>query len=346
MLHPDPAVPATRIAATVDLNQEGVQHGFLRLPYSTHDSAYGWIPIPIAVVANGKGPTVLLMGGNHGDEYEGQIALMKLLRTLHPATVTGRLIFLAAANFPAVMAGKRVSPLDGGNLNRCFPGNANGTPTEMIAHYIESVLLPQCQYCIDLHSGGSSLEYVAHAHARRPADVAIRADTLAAIRAFGAPYGGLVRPLQGEPRTMSAAAERHGVIYINVELGGGGTVSRRLVALAEAGLRRTLAHLGVLPRAASEASVDECRGFTVEGAANYVYCMDDGLFEPFVDLCQDVLPGQAAGAIHFPDTPWRPEVPVTFERGGIVLCRRFPGWARRGDCLYQIGTPVDPAALT
>jgi predicted deacylase len=328
----------TRIAATIDLEGPGLRHGFLKLPHSTHDSAYGWIPIPITVAAGGSGPSVLLVAGNHGDEYEGQIALMKLVRTLDPARLQGRLIVLSAANFPAVMAGKRVSPIDGGNLNRSFPGDANGTPTEMIAHYIESVLLARCQVCLDLHSGSSSLEYVAHAHARRPDDAGRRARTLALIEAFGAPYGGLVKPLQGEPRTLSAAAERQGVIYLNAELGGGGTVAHELVEMAEAGVRRALASLGVLPLDPSTPPAPVMRPFTVEGAANYVYCLDDGLFEPFARLCQDVAAGQPAGALHFPGTPWRREELVNFETAGMVLCRRFPGWARRGDCLYQLAS--------
>ena len=70
----------TRIAATIDLEGPGLRHGFLKLPHSTHESAYGWIPIPITVAAGGSGPAVLLMAGNHGDEYQGQIAAMKLAR--------------------------------------------------------------------------------------------------------------------------------------------------------------------------------------------------------------------------------------------------------------------------
>jgi predicted deacylase len=329
---------STRIASNIDFGRQGIQHGYLRLPHSTHESAYGWIPVPISVIANGRGPTVLLMAGNHGDEYEGQIALMKLIRSIEPAVIAGRLIMLPAANFPAVMAGRRVSPIDDGNLNRSFPGDPNGTPTAMIAHYIEDVLLPMCEYAIDLHSGGSSLEYVAHAHARNHEDESIRTKTLALIEAFGAPYGGLVKPLQGEPRTMSAAAERKKVVYLNVELGGGGTVSRALVDLAEAGLRRSLAHLGVLRRGPPDNPAGKVRYFSVEGADNYVYCFENALFEPYAELRQEVSAGDAAGALHFPDTPWRREEIVTFQRDGLVLCRRFPGWARRGDCLYQIGS--------
>jgi predicted deacylase len=70
----------TRIWTTLDLEKDGKQHGFLRLPFSTDLSAYGTIPIPITCIRNGEGPTALLVAGNHGDEYEGQIALSKLAR--------------------------------------------------------------------------------------------------------------------------------------------------------------------------------------------------------------------------------------------------------------------------
>src|SRR3990167_4093801 len=95
----------SRISPTIDLEGPGLRHGYLKLPHSTHDSAYGWIPIPITVAAGGSGASVLLMAGNHGDEYEGQIALMRLVRSLDPTVLKGRLIVLTAANFPAVMAG-------------------------------------------------------------------------------------------------------------------------------------------------------------------------------------------------------------------------------------------------
>ena len=70
-----PALRPSPIAPTVDFEREGVQHGFLRLPYSRDDSAWGSVMIPICVIRNGKGSTALLTGGNHGDEYEGPLAL-------------------------------------------------------------------------------------------------------------------------------------------------------------------------------------------------------------------------------------------------------------------------------
>ena len=119
----------SRLFSEVDYTRNGKQFGFLRLPYSTHESAYGFIPIPVVCIKNGSGPRVLLIAGNHGDEYEGQVALTKLARSLEFSRVSGRIIMLTAANLPAALAGRRTSPLDpgeAGNLNRSFPGAPRG----------------------------------------------------------------------------------------------------------------------------------------------------------------------------------------------------------------------------
>src|SRR5690625_6211325 len=100
------------IFSEIDFEKNGKQLGFLRLPHSVHHSAYGWIPIPIASIKNGDGPTVLIMGGNHGDEYEGQILAANLIRLLEPDMLNGQVILLPMANFPAAKAGKRTSPID------------------------------------------------------------------------------------------------------------------------------------------------------------------------------------------------------------------------------------------
>lgn len=100
----------SRLTAEIDFERDGKQHGFIRLPYSVHRSAYGWIPIPVTCIKNGSGLRVLLMAGNHGDEYERQVALGNLIRSLEPDVVKGRIIVLPSANFPAAMAGMRTSP--------------------------------------------------------------------------------------------------------------------------------------------------------------------------------------------------------------------------------------------
>jgi N-alpha-acetyl-L-2,4-diaminobutyrate deacetylase len=125
------------ITPTIDLEAEGVQHGHLKLPHSSDDSAWGAIMIPITVVRSGAGPTALLTGGNHGDEYEGPVALFDLTNKLRPEEVTGRVIIVPAMNYPAFLAARRTSPIDGGNMNRVFPGRPDGGVTEKIADYFQ-----------------------------------------------------------------------------------------------------------------------------------------------------------------------------------------------------------------
>ena len=88
------------IYSEIDYQADGKQTGYLRLPHSVHRSAYGWIPIPIVQIKSGDGPTILLMAGNHGDEYEGQVAVARLAKDLQPEMLEGRVILLPMANFP------------------------------------------------------------------------------------------------------------------------------------------------------------------------------------------------------------------------------------------------------
>jgi len=333
--------PTSLISSEIDFNREGKQVGFLRLPHSVHRSAYGWIPIPVACIRNGEGPRVLLMAGNHGDEYEGQIALATLLRALDVQDVRGRLIFLTSANFPAAMAGMRTSPIDEGNLNRSFPGDPHGSVTAQIAWYIEHVLLPQCDYVFDLHSGGSSLMYVPSGLCRRHADPTRMARSLELLKAFAAPVSYVTDAPQGEDRTLTAAAARQGVIHLGTELGGGGTLTIAALRTAQEGVRRALKLVGALAESVPVTPAPASRLLQVRGSADYVYAPDSGLFEPLVELGDDVTVGQQAGIVHFHDTPWREPSVAVFQRAGTVLCKRMPCRTERGDCLFHLGTPFE-----
>ncbi len=329
----------SRLFLELDLAKDGRQTGFIRVPHSVHRSAYGWLPIPVACIKNGDGPRVLMMAGNHGDEWEGQLALGGLIRALDPSQVRGRIIILPSANFPAALAGMRTSPIDDGNLNRSFPGDADGDITRQIAFFIEHVLLPKCDYSIDLHSGGSSLMYIPSTLCRRDPEPAGMEKLLGMMRAFGAPLGWIGSALQGMDRTLTAASRRQGVISIGTELGGGGQVTPSVLKLAEEGARRVLAHLGAYTGPVP--ATPPTRFLTMGGNDYYVYAPDGGVFEPLVELGDEVKRGQPAGRIHFHDTPWREPSVAHFERDGLVICKRVPGRSERGDCLFHLGTPYE-----
>ena len=148
------------IACDLDLEGPGKRTGYLRLIYSDNAHAASIIPIPIAVIAGGEGPSVVLSAGTHGNEYEGQVILRELVGELTPESVNGRLIVLPSLNMPAVRDDERVSPLDGANLNREFPGAPGRGPTAAIAGFVAQEILPHCDAGIDIHTGGAAASFV------------------------------------------------------------------------------------------------------------------------------------------------------------------------------------------
>ncbi len=333
-------MPDSLITSEVDFDAPGKHAGYLRLPHSVHRSAYGWIPIPVICLNNGDGPTLLLMAGNHGDEYEGQTALTRLANEVQAEDIQGRVIILPMANFPAAEVGTRTSPIDQGNLNRAFPGDPNGLPTWMIAHYIEEVLMEMADYAIDLHSGGSSL-YYPPTLLRGMGQTPEEATTLITLQAaFDLPYAWVFTSGGGTTstgRTAMAAANRKGVPSVLAELGGGGALDPAILAQTLRGLRRVLHALDMLPGY----EPDTANGTRELNACGLVYAYDTGLFELFGDIGDMVTQGQTVGQIHFPDTPLRAPVPVTSPFTGMILCKRFIGRVARGDALLQIAADAN-----
>lgn len=329
----------SRLTADIDLHAEGKARGFLRVPHSVHRSAYGWIPIPIARIRNGDGPSVLMVAGNHGDEWEGQIALGNLIRAIEPRHVRGRLVVLPSLNFPAAIVGSRTSPIDDGNLNRAFPGDANGGVTQQIAYWVEHALLPGFDFGFDFHSGGSSLAYVPSALVPRDPDRDRMERLIGLLRAFGAPISYVAAAPQGGDRTFTSAGHRQGVPVMATELGGGGTVSREALRVAEDGMRRVLAHVGLL-RGLPVPAAAATRLTELGGDDYYVYASESGVFEPLAELGEEVAVGQPAARIHLYHTPWREPVLLRFARAGFVLCKRIPARCERGDCLFHLAADM------
>ena len=326
---------------TVDFEKSGKQIGFFNLPLSVHDDAWGVVRVPLAQIKNGEGPTVILEGGNHGDEYEGPIALGELIRDLDPGLVSGRLIFIPAINLPAVVAARRTSPIDDLNMNRSFPGDRRGTATQQISAFVNDVLFPMGDAFLDLHSGGSSLDIIPSSVIEPVADPIQHARNIAAVTAFDAPMI-VVIDNRGDPRTATASAARAGLTVVGTEMAGGGTVSRDAVRICRRGVRNVLAHLGALPATLASPRENEPRLFEIP-ADGYVIASDDGVFEPFHANGEPVSAGQPAGRIHFLADPGRPPVDLHYGVDGIVYARRQPGRVRPGNCCLVVASPYRAA---
>ncbi|WP_101340901.1 N(2)-acetyl-L-2,4-diaminobutanoate deacetylase DoeB [Cereibacter azotoformans] len=325
------------ISATVDFDAPGVQHGFLRLPYSRDDAAWGSVMIPVAVVANGTGPTALLTGANHGDEYEGPIALFELARSLRPEEVTGRVIILPAMNQPAFAAGTRTSPIDRGNLNRSFPGRHDGTVTEKIADYFQRVLLPRADVVLDFHSGGRTLDFLPFCAAHVLPDKAQEARAFDLVRAFGAPFS--VKMLEIDAVGMyDTAAEAMGKVFVTTELGGGGTASARTADIAMRGCRNLLIAAGIL-RGAPEPQPTQW--LDMPDGDCFTFAEDGGLIRFCADLGERVEKGQTIALIYPVARTGSDPTVLTARRSGLFTARHFPGLVKPGDCVAVIADEVE-----
>jgi N-alpha-acetyl-L-2,4-diaminobutyrate deacetylase len=325
------------VSATVDFERDGVQHGFLSLPHSRDESAWGSIRIPITVVRHGEGPTALLTGANHGDEYEGPIALFDLANRLKAEEVTGRVIIIPAMNYPAFRAGTRTSPIDKGNLNRSFPGRPDGSVTEKIADYFQRTLLPMAGYVLDLHSGGRTLQFLPFAAAHRLPDPDHEARCIAAMKAFAAPYSLMLLELDAVGM-YDTAAEEMGKVFLSTELGGGGSASAATVAIARRGVRNLLIHAGILrgePQSAPSTLLDMPSGDC------YVTCEASGLLEMCADLGERVGTGQMIARVHSVERTGAAPQEYRAKLDGILAGRHFPGLIASGDTLAVVASPAE-----
>jgi predicted deacylase len=289
------------------------------------------------VIKNGKGPGVLLMAGNHGDEYEGQIGLCKLVRTLEPSEIRGCVIILTAVNLPAALAGSRTSPIDNGNFSRVFPGDPNGTPTSAIAHYVDSVLFPMVSFFVDLHSGGTSLDYIPLASMWRSGDPALDDRAITALKALGAPLG-MIWGYAFDSGFAQTAALRRGLVCLGGEFGGGGSVSVQGLRILERAIQNVLAHAGCISSGPTPAEAAVTRLMEMRNPDYFCLAPDEGLFEPFVELGQAVTAGQECGKVHFVDNPAREPVATRFRASGMVISKRHLGRVERGDCVAHLAT--------
>ncbi len=317
-------------ALDISLDAVGKHVGRLLVPHSRESSAWGSVVVPVVSIRGREdGPTVLLTGGSHGDEPEGPIALGELAKSLEAKEVQGQVIIVPELNAPAVAASTRLSPLDGKNMNRVFPGDPRGTVTERIAHFITTECVSRATAVVDFHSGGRSLEFVPTTLIHAFEDTTRMKSTLSLAHAFGAPYTLVVHELDDQGM-LDTEVEEAKKLFLSTELGGGGRVTPRTAALAGAGARNALKHLGVLDGEPTSSGETKTLRVPDEG---FVIATDDGLFEPAVELGEAVSEGQVIGCVHRRAGLVREPVAHRAALDGVFVGQRAIAVTERGDCL-------------
>ena len=289
----------------------------------------------LSVTGAADGPTLLVMAGVHGDEYEGIVAIPRLFEGIQPADLRGRLLMMPVCNVPAYESARRGSPIDGLNLARVFPGQRDGSITEQIAYWICEKLLRQADFMIDLHTGGIAYELpllAGYVHD----ESAYGQASLEAARTFGAPV------LWGHPppvppgRSLSAAYD-HGVPCVYTEAPGGSGIDPHVADCFLSGVFNVMKHLDML---SGEQSRQPLRHHLL-GHGDLDSVIETpvaGLFQREASPLDEVEAGQRLGVIQ--DESGGVLAEIVAEQAGVLIMLRGLPRVEAGDGIAHLAQRV------
>ena len=278
--------------------------------------------IPVSVFNGAKpGPVLALIAGTHGSEYTSIVALQRVRARLDPARLTGAVILVHMAN-PTTFYGRRIyfSP-DGKNLNRVYPGQADGTISQRIAHAITTQVIAPATHVVDMHCGDGNESLRPYTYWIIGGNAAVDAETRELALAYGLDHILIDRDRPRDPaasRFTANTAITRGKPAITAESGGMGLTDEPSVAAHHVGARSLLAHLGILDgpsaRVAHPVWIDR---------AEVLRAPVTGVWHPVVEKMQSVSTGRLLGRLTDPF--------------GAVLHEVHAPFA--GEVVYVVGTP-------
>jgi predicted deacylase len=194
------------------------------------------------VVAHGRRPgkTLLILGMQHGDEYDGFEAAHRVMDRLDPDAMAGTVICVPCVNVPAFMTGSRRSFMDGLDMNRVHPGKERGFFTEQIVHLLDTKILPLADAVVDLHGGTLDLEVIPYVGLVTSDQASL---DLALATGVENLYGIDERRLE---RTLLVATRELGIPHVNLEAGGGVWHRPEIIDTMVRGMTNVVRHLGIV----------------------------------------------------------------------------------------------------
>jgi N2-acetyl-L-2,4-diaminobutanoate deacetylase len=312
-----------------------------------HDSMWGDHLVPLTVFVGRKaepGRGLVAFGANHGNEYEGPMALRHLMRDIDLADVDGRIVLVPVLNPAAFRAGTRDSSHDDGvNLNRAFVAEAGRRPgisgiTHRIADFVRQTIWPHVHVVLDLHAGGQVARFARGASYHPVEDPDLGRLIEETARWFGTPL--LITYQNETPGLLTSEAERLGKITVGGEFGFGGAVSVDGVRMARHGVRAAAIHhrqmRGALDPIAHHADGSQ-RIVAMVDRACFTIAPFAGHFEPLVECGAPVRSGDVVGLLHDFDRidlhPW----PVRAGVDGIVIAQAWAAPVLQGQHIVVTG---------
>lgn len=288
--------------------------------------------LPVLIVRGQRpGPRLSVLGGIHGDEYDGPEVIYSLFSCLSVEQLCGTLVMVPVCNVPAYEACRRLSPVDGANMARVFPGEVLGTITQQLAYWVGELFIREADAVIDIHSGGLAYDMPLLVGCQYGGSSLDKANVKIA-RAFSAP----VLWLHPEPippgRTLSTA-QAYGVPAIYTEATGAGGVSSEVLACFVRGVINVMRCVGMLNSAIEQNEMPR----QLLGGGNLdvmIIAPCAGFVRMEVKLMDAVVSGQRIGAIY--DLVGSEAASLYANRNGIVICVRRLRRVDAGDGVCHI----------
>ncbi|QKC92366.1 peptidase M14 [Mesorhizobium sp. NZP2234] len=324
---------------TFDLDKPGISKGHLVVPKGADCEA---LSLPVFSLNKGDGPRLLITGGCHGNELEGPLVARRLVEWLPEAQTCGRVIIVPVLNPPAVQAFTRNTPIDGLNLNRVFPGRANGSVTERIADAVSRLLLPTADTVFDLHSFGPTWDFPPSTTTHPISDPALMAKTIGMAEAFKLPMT-LVWDHPDTPGMFDISAHNKGKVFVCAELGGG-TVGAESLAIYEAGVRNALISLGLIEGKAEYPMFRQRKSsqtLQTRRPADELKSPARGIFEPRCSMLDEVKQGDLIGILHPMDSSSADSNDVRSPGPSIVCGIRSGGYVEVDEWLALLARPLN-----
>jgi predicted deacylase len=286
------------------------------------------VDVPLVVINGaGPGPRVGVTAGIHGAEYVSIAALRRVVLGLDPSRVRGSIVAVLTAN-PAAFAHRSiyVDPIDGVNLNRVFPGKADGGPTERLARWITDTVIAGSDVYVDMHCGDMNEALVSFTGMEEIGDPEVDRRTRALAEAYGLQYM-VIGPAPG---MTTGAAAALGIPAVLGEVGGQGRWPDADVDLHAAGFQRLLKAAGVVDDAPASPAFET----TILRHEAWARASASGYWHPTVEVGAVVRAGDSVGEVQdaFGEVLERPIAPID----GIVIFLVTSLAMNAGDPLFAV----------
>ena len=241
------AAQTTIVVAGITAAPGSTASGTIEVPARAGDSGTS---IPFSIIrGTTDGPALALVAGTHGMEYVPIVALQRLRTEIDPKRLRGTIIMVHVANMPSFL-GRTIyySPADGKNLNRVFPGRADGSLSERIAHAITTEVIAKATHVVDLHCGDGNESLRPYTYWITTGDPHVADAGRSMALAFGLERIVVDRERPPDPTAsiyLSNTAVTRGKPALTTETGALGQVDEESIAMVRRGVAGLLRHLGM-----------------------------------------------------------------------------------------------------